>query len=196
MIKGILWDVDDVLRRYQSFVFGHVPSTWLEEDDPEWQRALKLVKGNPKHFLAEAPHYSETVDYILANFKKGEVNILTCQGGEESLEEATKEFLVRVFGFEPNIIFVKDFEEKLQVLRDNPDTVLVDDYPRFVEHPDFESEFRARIILFDQPNNRGVKPKYRLSCSRQDLKVFDKDKSRKYDIVTIHNNLLNGVHAD
>lgn len=193
MIKGILWDIDDVIRKYSFHVFGYMPQKWMPHDDPEWRKAVDLIKGNVKYFLEDAPCYNEVVNNIKDTFTKEEVTLLSCQGGHPEAEEATTKFIEKTLGYIPNIVYVENFEGKLKFLEDNPDTLLIDDYPNFVEHPDFTDKFRKRIILFDQPHNRMVKSKFQFSCNRADLKVFDKDNAKKFNIIDIHRNLVKGV---
>lgn len=163
-MKNYFFDVDGVVRKFTESVMRSKAMDNLSMD--KW---IKLPNGlwedldkNTKKYLYDCDTFQDIVDFVKKLMVNGNGNIifLTNQMGVKKREYWTLKFLKKHFGNDINVIFVSNFQEKIQLLKDNPKYSLVDDYPFFYEKKDF-NDVKNQIIMVRRPWNWGYRKYYK-----------------------------------
>lgn len=147
--KEVLFDLDGVIRNLAADFLpnGGYPKKWVSIL-PDGTKFEDYLTKNVEVFLT-----SPTTEYYSAIFNYTSLNpsiILTSQ--KELWQENTTKWIYNNFPKEniKDIIFTDGFKEKIRILKDklrqNPNTFLVEDYPKY-------QELLENIILIDRPYN-------------------------------------------
>ena len=153
-MKKYYFDVDGVIRDFCKGLGVNNIKTWKLPKE-SWDK----MKNNPKKYLYDCPSFPKIIKDI-KRIGLDKVTFLTNQCGKPDREYWTKMFLNRIFFLNINIIFTKNFEEKVDLLKKNKDMILIDDYPYFFEKEGFE-EIKDRLYLVKRSYNKHVRSFYK-----------------------------------
>jgi hypothetical protein len=136
-------DVDGVIRRWvRAIGLEKEHTSWIVIPDDIWIK----MDADPKKYLYDCDCYEDIVNFVKELMIDNDVTFLTNQKGIEGREFWTKKFVQKVFGDDINIIFTTNFQEKVDVLLKDKNSMLIDDYPDFHLKEGFE-DVKDQIIL-------------------------------------------------
>lgn len=180
-------DVDGVVRNLELYKKSR---KFVSEEEAERVRTVwsKLpnelwrdMDRNPKEYLYDVPAYQNMITYIKCELGLENCVFLTNQCRIRPREEWTVKFIEKHFGKGNLIIFVGNFQEKINILKDNDSFKLFDDYPLFFEKDDFE-EVRNRICLVEREWNKVHQHHYKQILKLDDEYLYVKCKDRIYNV--------------
>jgi len=154
-------DIDGVIRNFAKSIRRHESMENLTMD--KWQLLpsdlWKDIDKRPEFYLYECEFYNNMIKYIDSELGLENCVFLTNQCGIKEREYWTAKFIEKVFGKGQLVLFTRNFQEKVDILNNNSEFILYDDFPNFYEKEGFE-EIKDRIILVDRPWNRQFQDKY------------------------------------
>lgn len=160
MIKYLI-DVDGVVRNLYSRIkifptMGNVEDKWL----PELPKDLwEDMTNNAEYYFYESDIYEDMKCFLKNFLGLNECAFLTNQCGIRIREEMTTKWIRRYFGYDNMIIFTSNFQEKINILKDNQKLILFDDYPFFYKKEGFK-EVKDRIYLVTRSWNKEERKHY------------------------------------
>ena len=179
-------DIDGVVRNLELYKKSRkfvseeeaerIRTVWSKLPNELWRDMDK----HPKEYLYDVPVYEEMVEYVKNVLGIDNCVFLTNQCRIRQREEWTVKFIEKHFGKGNLIVFVGNFQEKINILKDNDSFKLFDDYPLFWEKDDF-NEVRDRICLVNREWNKAHQHHYK-QILKLDEEVVVKCKDRTYNV--------------
>jgi hypothetical protein len=153
--KKYFIDIDGVVRNFCKKI--------NLENTEEWTKVpkeyLSDIKKNPKKYLYDVECYEDAILFLKDVIGEKNITFLTNQCGNKEREYWTKKFIDKHFDLDHNIVFVKNFDEKIEILKLFKDMFLIDDYTNFYKNKEF-NKIKERFVLCLRSWNRRFKNNY------------------------------------
>jgi len=153
-LDGVVRNFHKTMRRFPGLENCY---KWRERLPDDFWLDIQL---NPKKYMYDAEPYQEVVDYIKNVIGIENVVFLSNQCYIEQREFWSVKFIEKHFGPGCLCLFVGNFQEKLNIMKNNPSYHLIEDYPFFWEKEGF-NKINHRIHIIPRPWNEDYLHKYK-----------------------------------
>jgi hypothetical protein len=168
MLHRRVWDVDGVIRNFTLAVGLPQQTKWTKIPNDIWRDIDRF----PKKYMFDAEPYADVVNFIKCSSGDGPLIFLTNQCRISQREEWTVKFIEKHFGKGHLVLFVGNFQEKINLLKYNDSFMLFDDYPFFFEKKGFE-QVKSQVVLVDRPWNEDYHDLYELILTHNSKNELD-----------------------